>query len=78
MFNHLQELFLEAHEVPSVPSVFKHPNKTIRSENDYNNNHKTSSQLYNPFNYSFPHHLILIFNQTIPKRFLNRKTILIQ
>ena len=38
---------------PSVPSVFKHPKKTIRSENNHNNNHQTSSQLYDPFNYSF-------------------------
>ena len=39
------------YDPPSLPSTFKYPNKTIRSED--NNNQQTSSQYYNPFNYSF-------------------------
>ena len=40
---------------PSVPSVFKYSNKTSQPENHYNNNNNppTSSQFYDPFNYSF-------------------------
>ena len=39
---------------PSLPSIFKYPNKTIQSED--NNNQQTSSLYYDPFNYSFyPH-----------------------
>ena len=39
------------YDPPSLPSIFKCPNKTIRSEN--NNNQQTSSRYYDPFNYSF-------------------------
>ena len=39
------------YDPPSLPSTFKYPNKTIRSEN--NNNQQTSSRYYDPFNYSF-------------------------
>ena len=31
-------------DTPSIPSVFKHPNKTIQPENNSNNNRQTSSQ----------------------------------
>ena len=42
------------YDPPSVPSVFKYPNKTIQPQNQHNNNNQpTSSQLYDPFNYSF-------------------------
>ena len=36
---------------PSLPSTFKYPNKTIRFED--NKNEQTSSRYYDPFNYSF-------------------------
>ena len=39
------------YDPPSLPSTFKYPNKTIRSEN--NNNQQTSSRYYDPFNCSF-------------------------
>ena len=38
-------------DVSSLPSTFKYPNKTIRSEN--NNNQQTSSWYYDLFKYSF-------------------------
>ena len=42
------------YDPPSVPSVFKDSNKTSQPENHYNkNNPPTSSQIYDPFNYSF-------------------------
>ena len=41
------------YDLPSVPSVFKHPNKTIQPENIRNINQQTSSQHYDSFNYSF-------------------------
>ena len=39
------------YDPPSLPSIFKNPNKTIRSE--IKNNQQTSSRFYDPFNYSF-------------------------
>ena len=39
------------YDPPSFPSTFKYPNKTIRSED--NNNQQTFSRYYDPFNYSF-------------------------
>ena len=39
------------YDPPSLPSIFKYPNKTIRSEN--NNNQQTSSRYFDPCNYSF-------------------------
>ena len=39
------------YDPPSLRSTFKYPNKTIRSEN--NINQQTSSRYYDPFNYSF-------------------------
>ena len=39
------------YDTPSLPSIFKYPNKTIRSEN--NNNKQTSSRYYDPFKYYF-------------------------
>ena len=42
------------YDPPSLPSTFKYPNETFRSEN--NNNQQTSSRYYDPFNYFFyPH-----------------------
>ena len=43
------------YEPPSIPSVFKHSTRTDQSENIHNNNQQTStsSQLYDPLNYSF-------------------------
>ena len=42
------------YDPPSVPSVFKYSNKTSQPENHYNNNNPpTSSQIYDPFDYSF-------------------------
>ena len=38
---------------PSLPSVFKHSNKIIQPVNSRNNNQQSSSQHYDPFNYSF-------------------------
>ena len=41
------------YDPPSLPSAFQQSNKTIQSENNRNNNQQTSSQHYDPFNYSF-------------------------
>ena len=42
------------YDPPSLPSIFKYPNKTIRSED--NNSQQTFNRYYDPFNYSFyPH-----------------------
>ena len=41
------------YDPPSIPSAFQQSNKTIQSENNRNNNQQTSSQHYDPFNYSF-------------------------
>ena len=39
------------YDPPSLPSTFKYPSKTFRSE--HKNNQQTSSRYYDPFNYSF-------------------------
>ena len=49
--NTAQNTTRSMYDPPSLPSIFKYPNKTIRSEN--NNNQQTSSRYYDPFNYSF-------------------------
>ena len=49
--NPTQNIIPSIYDPPSLPSTFKYPNKTIRSED--NNNQQTSSRYYNPFNYSF-------------------------
>ena len=41
------------YDSPSIPSTFQQSNKTFQSENNRNNNQQTSSQHYDPFNYSF-------------------------
>ena len=46
-----QNITRSMYDPPSFPSLFKYPNKTIRSEN--NNIQQTSSRHYDPFNYSF-------------------------
>ena len=46
-----QNITRSMYDPPSLPSIFKYPKKTIRSEN--NNNQQTSSRYYDPFNYSF-------------------------
>ena len=52
--NTTQNITRSKYDPPTFPSTFKYPNKTIRSE--FNNNQKTSSRYYDPFNYSFyPH-----------------------
>ena len=52
--NNTRNLTRPIYDPPSVPSVFKYSNKTSQPENHYNkNNPPTSSQLYDPFNYSF-------------------------
>ena len=52
--NTTQNITRSIYDPPSLPSIFKYPNKTIRSEN--NNNQQTSSRYHDPFNYSFyPH-----------------------
>ena len=51
IINTTQYITRSMYDPPSLPSTFKHPNKTIRSEN--NNNQQTSSRYYDPFNYSF-------------------------
>ena len=40
--NTTQKITRSKYDPPSLPSIFKYPNKTIRSEN--NNNHQTSSR----------------------------------
>ena len=42
------------YDPPSLPSTFKYPNKTIRSED--NNNQQTSNRYYDPFNYTLNPH----------------------
>ena len=49
--NTRQNITRSMYDPPSLPSTIKYPNKTIRSEN--NNNQQTSSRHYDPFNYSF-------------------------
>ena len=49
--NTTQNITRSMYDPPSLPSTFKYPNKTIRSEN--NNSQQTSSRYYDPFNYSF-------------------------
>ena len=49
--NTTQNITRSMYDPPSLPSTFKYPNKTIRSEDD--NNQQTSSRYYDPFNYSF-------------------------
>ena len=46
-----QNTIRSMYDPPSFSSIFKYPNKTIRSENS--NNQQTSSRYYDPFNYSF-------------------------
>ena len=41
------------YDPPSVPSVFKHATKTIRSEDNHNNKQQIYCHFYDPFNYSF-------------------------
>ena len=41
------------YDLPSNPSAFQQSNKTIQPENIRNNNQQTSSQHYDPINYSF-------------------------
>ena len=49
--NTAQNTTRSMYDPPSLPSIFKNPKKTIRSEN--NNFQQTSSRYYDPFNYSF-------------------------
>ena len=49
--NTAQNTTRSMYDPPSLPSIFKNPNRTIRPEN--NNNQQTSSRYYDPFNYSF-------------------------
>ena len=49
--NTTQNITRSMYDPSSLPSIFKYPNKTIRSEN--NNNQQTYSRYYDPFNYSF-------------------------
>ena len=52
--NTTQSITRSIYDPPSLPSTFKYPNKTLRSEDK--NNQQTSSRYYDPFNYSFyPH-----------------------
>ena len=49
--NTTQNITRSMYDPPSLPSTFKYPNETIRSED--NNNQQSSSRYYDPFNYSF-------------------------
>ena len=40
------------YDPPSIPSAFQQSNTTIQPETNSNNNQQTSSQYYDPFNYS--------------------------
>ena len=51
--NGIQSITRSVYDPPSVPSVFKHPNRTMQPENNHNNNQQTSSHHYDPFNYFF-------------------------
>ena len=73
---HTRHTTRSIYDPPSIPSAFQQSNRTIQPENN-RNNQQTSSQHYDPFNYSFFHHLIQIFKQTIVKMFLNLTIILI-
>ena len=54
------------YDPPSIPSAFQQSNKTIQSENNRDNYQQTSSQHYDPFNYSFfsPSNTIIQTNNT--------------
>ena len=49
--NTAQNTTRSTYDPPSLPSIFKNPNKTIRPENI--NNQQTSSRYYESFNFSF-------------------------
>ena len=49
--NTTQNITRSMYDPPSLPSTFKYPNKTLRSED--NNNQQTSTRYHDPFNYSF-------------------------
>ena len=51
--NNIRKKTRPTYDPPSVSSVLKQPTKTFRSENNHNNKQQTSSQLYDPFSYSF-------------------------
>ena len=51
--NNTQNITRSIYDTPSLPSTFKYPNKTIQSGNNRNNGRQTSSQYYDPLNYSF-------------------------
>ena len=53
IFNSTRKITRSVYDPLSVPSVFKYPNRTMQPENNHNNNQQTSSQHYDPFNYSF-------------------------
>ena len=72
-----RNIFRSIYDPPPLPSAFKHSNKTIQPENNRNNNQQTSSQTYDPINYSFCHHLVQIIKQATIKMFPNLTIILI-
>ena len=51
--NNTRNITRSIYDPPSLPSAFKHSNKTIQPENNRNINQQISSQHYDPFNYSF-------------------------
>ena len=52
-YNHTRNTTRSRYDPPSIPSAFHQLNTTIQSENNRNDNQQTSSQHYDPFNYSF-------------------------
>ena len=53
IYKHTQNTTRSRYDYPSILSAFKQSNILIQSENNRNNNQQTSSQHYDPFNYSF-------------------------
>ena len=48
--NSTRNISRSIYDLPSLPSVFKHSNKTIQPENNRNTNQQSFSQHYDPFN----------------------------
>ena len=51
--NNTRNITRSIYDPPLLPSVFKNSNKTIQPEDNRNNNQPSSSQHFDPFNYSF-------------------------
>ena len=67
IYNKTRNITRSRYDPPSIPIVFQQSNTTIQPVNNSNTNQQISSRYYDPFNYSFFHHLKQIFKQIIIK-----------